>query len=74
MEDVLQYHINETNQNFRDIRNDLKSINEKLDAVNEFKISTVITARWVSLIISSVCGLITLVATGVVDYFIRKGN
>lgn len=72
MENLLEHHILETRERFSELRDDIKNIEEKIDGLHDFKIETIVSARWVSLIVSAVCGLLTMIASGVVKYFIDK--
>jgi hypothetical protein len=51
----------------------LNRIEEKIDALQEFKITSLSTVRVASMIVSGVCGLLTMIATSVVNYLIAKG-
>lgn len=50
----------------------LNRIEQKIDLLNEFKITSLATVRVASLVVSSVCGLITMVVTSIVNYLINK--
>lgn len=66
MEPILEYHIEETGKRFNDIKEDLRDIKTRLDELREFKIETIATSRLVSLLVSAVCGLITLTISTIV--------
>lgn len=48
----------------------LKRIEEKLDAIQEFKASTIATARLTSLIVSGILGFVSMVSSGILTYVI----
>ena len=51
----------------------LSAIDEKLSSLAEFKIQMLVSSRWVSLIISVICGLVSLaVSTGVAIYIAKQ--
>lgn len=74
MENLLRYHIATTEKQLDALRAELNAIEMKIDNLNEFKTKTVVTARYVSFIVSSLSGLITLIVTTLISYFIQKGN
>ena len=59
-------------EHIRDIYERLARIEDKIDTLTEFKISTIVTTRTVALIVSSLCGLITMIATTLVNYYKLK--
>jgi hypothetical protein len=50
----------------------LTRIEEKLDALQEFKITSLATVRIASMVVSGVCGLVTMVVTSLINYLINK--
>jgi len=50
----------------------LVRIEEKLDALNEFKVTSLATVRLASMVVSGVCGLITMIVSSVLNYVISK--
>lgn len=48
----------------------LESIEDKLDALHEFKAGMIVRVRLTSLIVSGVCGFISMLACGVLTYLI----
>lgn len=74
MERLLQHHINETGKRFDDLGDRLEKIDSKLSELQEFKVKMVVDARWVSLLVSAVCGFATMIATTVLEYFIYKSK
>lgn len=71
-EALLSYHIEQTGKKFDEVRDELKSLIEKVDALQEFKVSIIINARWVSLVVSAICGFVTLVATTALSFIVQK--
>lgn len=73
MEKLLTHHINETTRQFDRIVKDLKEIEVKIDALRDFKTETMMTAavsaKWVSIIVSAVCGSITLAVTLAIQFY-----
>ena len=72
MEQLLAHHIRETERRFDEVMSKIDAISQKIETLNEFKMETIISARWVSLIISASCGLLTLVASSAVSYMVGK--
>ena len=70
MEQVIKYHIDNTNKQFDEIKGSLHEINDRLDEVQKFKIEMLMSSRWVSLIISAACGFVTLTVTAILNYYI----
>lgn len=56
MDQLTEYFMNQTNDSLKDIRSQLEDL-------RKFKIEMVASARLTSLIVSSICGLITMLAT-----------
>jgi len=50
----------------------LHRIEEKIDKLQEFKVTSLATVRLASLVVSSLCGFVTMVITSVVNYLINK--
>jgi hypothetical protein len=50
----------------------LTRIEQKLDDLQEFKVTSLATVRVASMVVSGICGLITMVVTSLVNYFINK--
>lgn len=69
---LLNYHINETNQKFAEIKEDLEQIRERLDKLSEFKIDMIATSRTVSFIVSALCGILSLLVTTLVSLKLGK--
>lgn len=66
MEELLRYFIQETNER-------LAGIERSLLDLQKFKIEMLASARTTSLIVSTVCGFVTLVATLLTVYYTRLG-
>jgi hypothetical protein len=64
MDNELQkYFMKETNKKFEDLQKDISSIQAQLSDLRSFKVAMMVSSRWVSLIISAVCGLATLLTS-----------
>lgn len=63
MQQLLEYHIKDTNEKMAALRVDLRQIDRKLDDLTKFKVEMIVSSRWVSLLVSSFCGLLTLVVS-----------
>lgn len=50
----------------------LTRIEEKIDTLQEFKITSLATVRMASMIVSGVCGLVTMIATSLVNYLLNN--
>ena len=50
----------------------LNRIEEKIDRLQEFKITSLATVRLASLIVSSLCGFVTMIITSLVNYLVNK--
>lgn len=66
MEELLRYFIQETNESLAQIRTDLSDL-------KKFKAEMVVSARLTSLIVSSICGLLTLISSWVLVYYTVRG-
>lgn len=71
MEELLKRHIQETDKNFEDVYDSLVLITAKLDDLREFKTKLIVSSRFFSLVVSAVCGIITLLASSFVTYLIN---
>jgi len=50
----------------------LNRIEEKIDKLPEFKVTSLATVRLASLVVSSLCGFVTMLITSIVNYLINK--
>jgi len=50
----------------------LNRIENKIDQLQEFKVTSLATVRLASLVVSGACGLLTMIATSIVNIFISK--
>lgn len=50
----------------------LTRIEQKIDSLQEFKITSIATVRMASMVVSGVCGFVTMVVTSLVNYFVNK--
>jgi len=69
MDDLLKHHIRETERRFDEIMEELDDITIKIDSLQEFKITTHTSSKWISVIISSLVGFLTFTVTVAVTYF-----
>lgn len=60
-----------TRERFAAIESRLEKIETKIDNFSEFKASMIVSTRFVSLVVSAVCGLVTLIATIVSERFFK---
>jgi hypothetical protein len=49
----------------------LDSMDEKLEDLQKFKMEMMISAKWVSLVVSSVCGAITLIVSAYLTHWLK---
>lgn len=63
MQELLQMYREYNDKRFDELRDDLQEISLKLEGINEFKVRMVANSRLVSLIVSAICGFITLLVT-----------
>ena len=50
----------------------LSRIEQKIDQLQEFKVTSLATVRIASMVVSGICGLITMIATSALNYFLNK--
>lgn len=50
----------------------LHRIEEKIDKLQEFKVTSLATVRLASLVVSSLCGFVTMIITSLVNYLVNK--
>ena len=63
-------HLNELH--LKQVYERLTRIEHKLDALQEFKVTSLATVRLASMVVSGLCGLVTMVVTSLVNYLINK--
>jgi hypothetical protein len=69
---LLRYFMEQTEKRFDKVDSGFAAIHTRLDGLNEFKIKTIVSTRWVSGIISAAFGLVTLsVSVGTSVYLSR---
>lgn len=71
MDKLIDYFIEETNKKFDDVKDRVDSIHKRLDDIEKFKVEMMVSSRWVSLLVSAACGLITLTASSVVSIIVQ---
>lgn len=63
MDGLLKYHIENTDKRLSDLQVETREIRKRIDSLQEFKVSMIAGARLTSLLVSSLCGFITLLVT-----------
>lgn len=71
MEELLKRHIQETDRNFEDIHKDLHQLTKQIEDLRDFKMKLLISSRFFSLLVSAICGVVTLIASSFVTYLIN---
>lgn len=80
MEKLLTHHINETKEEFKGVREQIKEMRvevkeqvgemrQELIMLREHRISAMNDAKWVSVIVSAVCGLLIIIVTSVIQIY-----
>ena len=72
MEELLKHHIHETERRFNEVMWQFDSVQDKLASLNEFKTQALMSARWVSILISAFCGVFTFVATVAATHYMGR--
>lgn len=70
-QNLLNHHIENTRDQFAELKEDLKTLTEKVNTLNEFKIGLIVSSRTTSLIVSAICGFLTLLITTFVSIKFR---
>lgn len=79
MEELLKYHIRDTERRFDEqarlqregherIHADMQELKEAMQEMREFKVQIRTEAKWVSLVVSGIAGLLTLAGHALVGY------
>ena len=66
MEELLKMYREYNDKRFDEVRADLQEVNRKLDEIHDFKVTTIATSRTVSMIVSALCGLLTLITSAAI--------
>jgi len=74
MEELLKRHIAETDRRFDEVIEVLKQLNGEVSNLRDFKTSMVVSSRGIALLVSSICGFLTMIATSLVSYLIQKNQ
>ena len=72
MEELLKMYREYNDKRFDEVRDDIKDIASRIEDLREFKIQQIAAARTVSMIISSVCGFITLIVSSLLTVKFSK--
>jgi len=71
MDLMLKHHIESTEKKFDSISEDIKELSLKVDDLREFKTKLIISSRFFAFVVSAICGLVTLIASTVVTYYVN---
>ena len=71
MERLLQMHIQVTEKRFDEFKEQMDKLIVKIDELNDFKTSLIVSSRFFSLVISAVCGMITFIASTIITYYVN---
>ncbi len=66
MDNILKYHIEDTKEKLLEIKEDIEDLTATIEDLKEFKIQLVATSRLTSLIVSAICGFVTLAVSTLV--------
>lgn len=69
-EELLKMYREYNDKRFDEVRADLQDIRLRMEEVNNFKVEMIASSRTVSMVVSAICGLMTLLAT----IYINKGK
>ena len=67
-DELLTYFMDQTDKRFEMIQGDVKAISRNLEDLRSFKAEMLVSSRWVSLIISAVCGLATMLLSAYLSF------
>jgi tetrahydromethanopterin S-methyltransferase subunit G len=65
--ELLTMYREYNDKRFDEVRKDLQEIQEKLNEIHDFKVQMIANSRLVSMVVSAVCGLVTLIITTIVS-------
>lgn len=69
----FDYFVKTTEKKFDALQSDIAEVNSKLQDLHQFKTTMIVNSRWVSIIVSAVCGAVTLgVSTAISLYTSAK--
>ena len=63
MEQLFKLYTEYNDKKFDEVRSDIHELRQKIEEIHEFKVTSIATSRTVSMIVSAVCGLVTLLVT-----------
>lgn len=69
--DVLDYFMSDTRDKFVEVNSKLDRVNDKMEDLTKFKAEMLVSSRWVSMIVSAACGLITMAVSAAVSYYVQ---
>lgn len=56
-------------EHLQEVHNRLARIEDKIDTLNEFRTATVVATRFYAVVVSGLCGVITMIATSLINYY-----
>jgi hypothetical protein len=60
---LLRYFMEQTDKRFDKVDGNFAALHDRLDTLNDFKVRTIVSTRWISGIISASLGLLTFCVT-----------
>jgi len=60
MEELLKRHIKESDKKFDGVSKNFARVFVKLDDLQTFKVKMMVSSKWISVLISGVCGIIAI--------------
>lgn len=72
--DLLDYFVEQTDKKIDALVGEVKEIKTSLQDLAQFKVQMMVSSRWVSLIISAICGLATFIGTIGVTIYLSKSE
>lgn len=74
MEELLKYFIRETNEKLNSIENKMSTMGDKLEDLQRFKSEMMVSSRITSLIVSGICGFLTMLASLLLVYYTARAS
>lgn len=71
-EKLLRYFMDQTEKRLDLLSTQVEGLHEKMDSLNEFKVKTIVNSRWISVIVSSALGAVTLISSIVVSIYVSR--
>ncbi len=70
-DDLLKHFITETQENFKEVKGDIKTLVSGLGDLNTFRLQVLINSKWVAVIVSSIIGLLSMAISVGSAYYIK---